>query len=225
MAANPSDEWAVQDLVVFPEYLRTMWLRFYRESTGHPGGKRLALSIQQRYWWPNIVDDAARYCARCQHCCRRKADNRVAAKPLQRYPCSTRLFDQCHIDIIGRLPKTASGFEYILVIKCSLTQWIELVPLRTKSARDVAIALVENVYFRHGSVGRIVSDKGSEFVNSVHHAVHTLLAQKQTSTTPYNPQANGMVESQNRTIKDMISSYAHDNQRDWDIYLGIIAHA
>ena len=222
---NPGDAWAAQDLIILPELLRTMCLRFYHEGLGHPGKLRLARTIQTRYWWPNVIIDVAKYCARCQHCCRRKADNRVAAMPLQHYPRATRPFELVHIDLIGRLHKTANGYEYILVCKCALTQWIEVIPLQTKTAREVAMALVENIYFRHGSIGRIVSDKGSEFVNSVHQAVHTLLAQRQSSTTPYNPQANGMVENQNRTLKDMLSAYAHDNQRDWDLYLGVIAHA
>jgi transposase InsO family protein len=123
------------------------------------------------------------------------------------------------------LPTTTDGHEYILVVKCALTQWIELIPLRTKTAVEVAEALVEHVYCRHGSIERVVSDKGTEFINKVHKAVHHLLAQHHSSTTPYNPQANGKVENVNRTVKDMLSGYAHENQRDWDRFLQVVAHA
>jgi transposase InsO family protein len=38
------------------------------------------------------------------------------------------------------------------------------------------------------------------------------LQQQAIFTTPYNPNANGFAENQNRTIKDMLSAYVNDQQ-------------
>ena len=43
--------------------------------------------------------------------------------------------------------------------------------------------------------------------------------------TAYHPAANGEIENQNGTLKDMIASYVSENQRDWDVYLPAIVHA
>ena len=56
-------------------------------------------------------------------------------------------------------------------------------------------------------------------------AINLLLAQNHISTTPYHPAANGKVEQQNRTLKDMLSGYVAANQRNWDKYLQVVAHA
>ena len=57
------------------------------------------------------------------------------------------------------LPKTNEGYIHILVIKERLTQWVELIPLHTKTAMEVAQALFDNVYCRHGAVKHIVRQR------------------------------------------------------------------
>ena len=219
-----SESLAHQDILVLPKALRPLCMRFYHEGLGHPGNQRMMKSIAQRYWWPGITTDVEAYCKACRQCKLRKADNNSARLPILRYPRSQRPFELVHIDLTGPFPKS-NGYEYILVIKCALTQWIELVPLCSKEAREVAHALFTHVYCRHGAVTTYVSDRGSEFCNTVSKAVDHLLQQHHITTTPYHPEANGKVENQNRTLKDMLSCYCHDNQADWSVYLQLVAHA
>ena len=70
------------------------------------------------------------------------------------------------MDLI-ELPTTPSKYRYILVIKCALTKWIEMRPLRSKEAKEIAEALFEDIFYRHGSVETMVSDNGKEFVNHI----------------------------------------------------------
>ena len=90
---------------------------------------------------------------------------------------------------------------------------------------EVAEALFVHLYCRHGAVKHIVSDQGKEFVNRINEAVNHLLEQQAIFTTPYNPNANGFAENQNRTIKDMLSSYVNEQQTNWAKFLPIMAHA
>jgi hypothetical protein len=123
------------------------------------------------------------------------------------------------------LPKTDEGYIHILVIKERLTQWVELIPLRTKTSLEVARALFDNVYCRHGAVKHIVSDNGKEFVARVNEAVNHLLQQQAVFTTAYNPQANGYAENQNRTVKDMLAMYVNEQQTNWAKFLPVLAHS
>ena len=45
------------------------------------------------------------------------------------------------------------------------------------------------------------------------------------TTTPYNPQANGLVEGFNRTLADILTGYVSANQRNWPQFLPLVAHA
>ena len=128
------------------------------------------------------------------------------------------------MDLI-ELPITPSGYRYILVVKCALTKWIEMKPLRSKEAKEIAEALFEEVFCRHGSIETMVSDNGTEFVNHTMKQFHELLLTKRLTTTPYNPQSNGAVEIFIRTLADMLCAYVNSNQNNWPRYLPIIAHA
>jgi hypothetical protein len=129
------------------------------------------------------------------------------------------------MDLIVRLPETTNKFSYILVIKCRMSQYLIAVPLQSKKAKEVAEAVYKNLYCQHGAVRRVTTDRGGEFVNNIHQAINQLLAQRGTSTTPYNPQSNGQAENAVRSIKDMLSAYAYRNQTNWDVYLPVIVHA
>ena len=98
-------------------------------------------------------------------------------------------------------------------------------PLRSKEAKEIAEALFEDVFCRHGSVETMVSDNGTEFVNHTLKQFHELLLTKRLTTTPYNPQSNGAVEIFNRTLADMLCAYVNANQNNWPRYLPMIAHA
>jgi hypothetical protein len=129
------------------------------------------------------------------------------------------------MDLIVRLPKTTDKSSYILEIKCRMPQFLIAFLLRTKKAEEVAEAVYKNLYYQHGAVRRLTTDRGGEIVNNIHQAINQLLARRGTSTTPYNPQSNGQAENAVRSIKDMLSAYAYYNQTNWDIYLPAIVHA
>jgi len=129
------------------------------------------------------------------------------------------------MDLVGPFQESSdTGFKYILVVKCALTQYIILVPLLDKSSEEVTRAMVDHVFCTVGPVDVFVSDNGREFDNRTIAAVHFLINQQQRFTVPYVSRSNGLVENLNRTVKDMLSIYCSDNQRDWDTYLPVIGY-
>ena len=132
---------------------------------------------------------------------------------------------EVHIDLIVELPKTKEGFQHIFVAKDSLTKFVCMVPLRTKTATEVGKAMVDEVYCRFGVARKIYSDRGREFQNNIQAAINGMLRQYQQFTTAYHPQANGQVENQNRTIKDALAAYINMHHSDWDVFLPLITHA
>ena len=210
--------------VVLPLPLRNQALRYVHDAFGHQGKTRLMASIQLKYWWKGMRRAVNNHCTACQHCRLRKSSHRVVQPPLQHYAPVVRPFQRAHMDCI-RLPETYNKYNYILVVKCALTQWVELVPLRTVSSAEVAQALFDHVFCRHGSMETVVSDNGTEFVNQTMEQLHRLLQQNHLTTTPYNPQANGLVEGFNRTLADMLTAFVSANQRNWPQFLPLVAHA
>ena len=214
-----------EPLTVIPRKLVQNVLKFYHEGTGHTGRDRVVQSIKMKYWWSGMWEDVNKHVGACRHCKLRKGDTHAARLPLQRYPIGTKPFDICHIDLTGRFVRSASGYEYILVVKCALTQWVELIPIRNKSAEEVQRALIDRVFMVHGSICTLISDNGQEFKGKLSEIVNHLVDNDVKTITPYNPQSNSRVEQANSTIKNMLSMYISENQRDWDLWLPVIAHA
>jgi IS30 family transposase len=110
-----------------------------------------------------VSQDIKSHCSKHRQCALKNASNYgTTAIPLQRYSETNVPWEWIHVDLMVDLPKTDEGYIHILVIKERLTQWVELIPLHTKTAMEVAQAFFENVYCRHGAVKHIVSDNGKK---------------------------------------------------------------
>ena len=70
------------------------------------------------------------------------------------------------MDLIGPLPLTSRGNQYVLTMTCYFSKWVEAYPIPSKSATNVAQAIYA-AYCRHGAPVSIITDQGREFVNQV----------------------------------------------------------
>ena len=146
--------------------------------------------------------------------------------PSAQYPAPRHAFDICHADLTAQgFPVTARGHRFILVFKCSLTRYVELIPLPNKKELTIARAIVGRIYCRHGAPGTIITDRGTEFTNELLKQISILLSINRISTTGGNPRSNGLAENHNIVLKDMLSAYANQHQDDWDLALPHVAYA
>jgi hypothetical protein len=84
----------------------------------------------------------------------------------------------------------------------------------------VAEAFVGEFVCQAGVPGRLVSDRGNEFVNQLLMNISRVMGINRVSTTPYNPRADGFVENHNKTLKDQLFHMVDTlKQDDWDVYL------
>ena len=204
---------------VVPADLQQNVIELYHDSMGHPGAARTSDTARLSYWWHGMVTDIEEYVKKCKACARRKAYNNCAAVPIQEYDSPTMPWQRAHIDVAGKLTTTHNGNEYVLVIKDALTRFVETVAMKTKSAEEVARAFIQSVIYKHGAVQQLISDNGGEFDNKLWAQVTQLLQIQHSTTSPYNPRANGLAENHMRTLKDAISIYCDESQKDWDEHL------
>ncbi len=207
-------------LYVVPESLKRNVVELYHDSKGHPGAARTKETIHLNYWWKGMLVTVTEHVNSCKACARRKARNAVAAAPIQGYDIPRMPWDRVHMDLTGPLTESKQGNKYILVIKDALTRYVEAVPIKNKSAEEVVNAFITVIIYRHGAVGWLISDNGREFVNKLFTQVAQLLNIKHTTITAYNPRANGLAENHMRTMKDALSIYCDETQKDWDTHLG-----
>lgn len=71
------------------------------------------------------------------------------------------------MDLVGPMGVSDNGVRYVMPIVDVFKRYLIIVPLRSKEAREMARALYVDVVCVHGVPQTVVTDQGSEFVNSV----------------------------------------------------------
>jgi len=211
--------------MVVPERLKFQVMFLLHEGMGHPGRNRTINTIRMQYYWPHMLTDIESYTRSCHYCKLRKAHNAVAKVPIMIYDYSDRPFARMHMDLAGPFPTSAKGFKYIMVMKCALTKWVYLMPLKDKTMDEVQLNYWNQFISMHGAPEMCITDCGSEFKNVMSKNIAELLGARKVFTTPRNPRSDGQVENQMRTIKDMLQSFTHENQKDWSDHLHLVQQA
>jgi len=72
-------------------------------------------------------------------------------------------------DIMNPVPRSKSGYMYVLVVQDLFTNWIECSALRAANDRQIRETL-EEIISHWGTLRFLLTDNGTEFVNQTLHA-------------------------------------------------------
>ena len=170
--------------------------------------------IQLHYFWPGMSDFVRDRITACHKCVARKPPvNRH--QPMGHVPVSGR-FERVAMDLLDVSVISAKGYKYILVVCNYFTKYTEAYPLKDKTARSVADALMDIWLPRYGFPMFLHSDQGKEFENAMIHKLSELLGTVKTKATPYHPRSDGLVERFNRTLLAMLAMFVLREHDNWD---------
>ena len=123
------------------------------------------------------------------------------------------------------LPLTVNGNRYAITFVDYLTKWVESFACSDQTSETIAKLLIDNVVCRHGVPEILVSDRGSNLLSAVMQEVYEVTGIKKRSTTAYHPQADGLVENFNRTLRAMVAKHAEKFGTNWDEHLPYLLFA
>ncbi|VDM03615.1 unnamed protein product [Schistocephalus solidus] len=124
------------------------------------------------------------------------------------------------LDIIGPLPNSVRGHEYILVMKDVLTKKPEAINLLRQDAASMANAINRTWISRWGSPLSLHSDCGSNLESQLMREVCEMLDIRKTHTTLHHPDGNSLVQRTNRVIQNILLSFTKDDfQQEWDVHV------
>ena len=187
----------------------------------HPLGGHLAYNntlhkIAARYYWDKMTKDIMEYVKRCHHC--QVHGNKHLNEELYPVPVSTKPFDRIALDV-KHVQASRSGFRYIIAGIDYLTKYVEARPMRFQTAAEIAMFLYEEIICRHGCPTIIVTDNGKPFLSDLIRQVCRSYGIIHKTTTPYNPQSNGLIERFNRTLTSILQRRSDEEKKDWNVYL------
>jgi transposase InsO family protein len=195
--------------VILDPKQRSRIIQLSHDDLGHRGIYSTFKTISLRFWWPSYFKDTTQFIRSC-HQCQIRSTMKIHIPPTISTPVT--LFTKVYLDIMV-MPK-AQGYRYIVAARDDLSGAAEGRKLKKASARAVSQFIFEELICRYGNIAEIVTDNGSETKG----ATSELLRRHgipQIQISPYNSQANGVVERGHFTIREAIIKACNGNISKW----------
>jgi hypothetical protein len=104
---------------------------------GHIGARALAAKIlRQSFYWPAVIDDAAKLVPTCQACQKFSHETKDLAQLVQLITPSWPL-QRWGINIIGKLTLVQGNYTFVVVVVEYFTKWIEVKPFTNVSSASI----------------------------------------------------------------------------------------
>ncbi|XP_069176273.1 uncharacterized protein [Procambarus clarkii] len=208
---------AVGDQIVVPSVFRPKLLETAHANrfAGHGGISKTFQRLAKSFYWPHMKEDVRRFCKTC-HACQvaGKANQPVPKAPLNPIPSIGEPFEHLILDIVGPLPPSTSGVQYLLTILDRVSRYPEAIPLKTITAK----VLVKHLFWfvsRYGLPKTIQTDQGSNFMSHLFRQQIADLGIRQITSSAYHPESQGALERFHQTLKGMLRKFCYDRQSKW----------
>jgi hypothetical protein len=190
------------------------------DEMGHYGVVRTQCLVKERFVWSGMSLDVRLYIQHCPGCQMR---NIQLTKPVELTPIAVKgAFHMVGLDLTGPMREPVGrGKVYIASAIDYLTKWVEARIIPNKEAATTAQFFRDEILARHGCPQVVVTDNGQEWEGEFQALMNKCCVEVR-KTSPYHPQANGLVERFHGTLKDKLGHAASSHPDSWDKQLSEI---
>jgi hypothetical protein len=123
-------------------------------------------------------------------------------------------FSQLGLDVVGPInPKSSKGHIYILIATNYFTKCPEAMELKRDDIEELIKFLKDNILSRFNVPEKFIIDNGSIFIGSKFTKFGGEYGIVMGQSSNYYPQGNGLAESTNRTLIQILKKTIDKNQR------------
>ena len=184
--------------------------------TGHHGVERTLAKLRKKGLnWKYMREHVKRFIRHCP-CCQKMS---YLKTPIHTHPFTVGCYEpmeQLGADTIGPLPEDEDGNMFILVLICCFTRWVSLYPIKDTSAKCCAEALLQHVG-TFGCPAQILSDNGSQFINSIVEELLKLIGVQHLRILAYSKEEKSIVERVNKEVMRHLRAliFTHNETNKW----------
>lgn len=198
------------DRIIVPSSMRKEMLQ--RIHQGHMGIEKSKRRARDVLYWPGMNSQISDMISRCTICLHHQRQNtkepmipsRIPSKPWE--IVATDLF-------------TWDKSEYLIIVDYH-SRYFEVAKLpNTKS--PTVITHTKSMFARHGIPSEVISDNGPQYASKDFLLFAKQWEFKHTTVSPRYPQANGLVEKEVQTVKNILTKAKQDRR---DPYLGLLEY-
>jgi len=166
-----------------------------------------------------MLEDCFTYYRGCQECQKFGSVQRVPASAMipiiKPWP-----FRGWGIDLIGQIyPPSSKNHKFILVATDYFTKWVEAIPLKNVTSKEMIEFVKEHIIYRFGIPQTITTDQGTMFISDEFEEFATGMGIKLLNSSPYYAQANGQAEASNKGVIKLIKRKIDEYPRKWHTVL------
>jgi hypothetical protein len=182
----------------------------------HQSAHRMKWLIRRSgYYWPTTLEDCFKYYKGCQICQRFRKIQIILASVknpiIKPWP-----FRGWGMDMIGKInPPSSKSHQYILAITDYFTKWVEAIPMKSVTSKDVINFIKEHDIHRFGIPQTITTDGGSVFISEEFRKFTADMGIKLIRSSPYYAQANGQAEASNQSLIKLIKRKIDEHPMRW----------
>ena len=189
---------------------------------GHPGVDRTFAAVSHNYYWTGLHADVAHFVRSCTVCAAAKSSNqlRMGAESFSSIPLQP--FTSWAMDLIGPLPVTKGGNEWIVtwVDRTSKTIVAAAALESGTSAKDLALLTFTNICCRFGLPVNLTMDNDPRFTSDLWKCLWVLCGTRLRFTSSYNPQSDPAERANRQVLEALRAAVATVVQYDeWDLAL------
>ncbi|GJW32418.1 retrovirus-related pol polyprotein from transposon TNT 1-94 [Tanacetum coccineum] len=149
---------------------------------------------------PKLKYEKEHLCPSCQ-----LGKSKKSSHPLKTVNTNTEVLNTLHMDLCGPMRvESINGKKYILVIVDDYTRfgWVRFLRTKDETPEVIKKFIILTQCALNATVQYLRTDNGTEFANKILTEFYESVGITHNTSIPRNPQQNGVVERQNRTLME-----------------------
>ena len=184
---------------------------------GHMGMSKCVLTLQQKFYCPNLAYHVRKYIISC-HVCQTFKNHKRFDRPFNRRVIDMNAPSLTHISMdIKHMPPSKDKFSYILVMICEFSNFIVAVPLKSATAPEICESIMENFIGYFGTPTRIVCDQDPAFMSHLTQWFLKSYGIHVTTASPTNHQSL-MAEHGIKSLANILMKHLTGLGENWPSY-------
>ena len=164
---HPSKTGEIVPVLCVPPSKMDMVLDHYHSSLlgGHQGMNKTLRTLQERFFCPRMGDLVRSYIVSC-HVCQLFKNSKRFDRPFlhRKYDINQGTMTCISMDI-KHMPKSSSGYKFILVMLCEISNFMVTAPMVTATSPEICKAIQDNLICVFGTPVKLMCDQDPAFMS------------------------------------------------------------